>query len=176
MASSRPSGCSMVGSAPPDTSPDQHGARDAFLASIGRGAFLAMRSPHGLHHLQRTGSICTTTLARTGRNLPWHCWHEYPLRHDDHTTTISGWPAHDPWQHARQQRAVARSVLLAVPPPGDPERRPLGRSRASAIVRTAHGLHPVRHHRCRCPAELAGATGTAQRRWQCAVAMSAERR
>jgi hypothetical protein len=48
-------------------------------------------------------------------------------------------------------------------------------SRASAIVRPAHGLHPVRNHRCRRPAELAGATGAAERRWHRAMAMSAER-
>jgi hypothetical protein len=42
----------------------------------------------------------------------------------------------------------------------------------SAIVRPAHGVHPVRHHRCGCPAELAGAAGAAQRRWHCAMAMS----
>ena len=46
---------------------------------------------------------------------------------------------------------------------------------ASARVRPARGLHPVRHHRCRRPAELAGATGTAERRWYWAMAMSAER-
>jgi hypothetical protein len=28
-------------------------------------------------------------------------------------------------QHARQRRAVARGVVLALPPPGDPQRRPL---------------------------------------------------
>jgi hypothetical protein len=49
-------------------------------------------------------------VARTGRNLPWHCWREYPLRHD-HTTTISGWPANDARQHARQRRAAARGVI-----------------------------------------------------------------
>jgi hypothetical protein len=31
-------------------------------------------------------------------------------------------PPHAPRQHARQRRAVARGVVLAVPPPGDPER------------------------------------------------------
>jgi hypothetical protein len=51
----------------------------------------------------------------------------------------------------------------------------MARSRASAIARPAHGLHPVRHHRCRRPAELAGATGAAQRHWHCAMAMSTER-
>jgi hypothetical protein len=77
--------------------------------------------------------------------------------HDVHL----GVTADDPRQHARQRRTVARSVVLAVPPPGDPERGQLARRRASAIVRPAHGLHPVRHHRCGCAAELARATGPA---------------
>jgi hypothetical protein len=47
--------------------------------------------------------------------------------------------------------------------------------RTSAIVRPAHGVHPLRHHWCRCPAELAGATGAAERRWCRAMAISAER-
>src|SRR5580704_4191497 len=37
-----------------------------------------------------------------------------PLRHE-HTTTISRRAANDPRQHARQRRAVARGVVLAVP-------------------------------------------------------------
>jgi hypothetical protein len=97
----------------------------------------------------------------------------YPPRHE-HTTTISGWPAHDPRQHARQRRAVGRRVLLAVPPSDDLERGPVTRSRASAIVRPTHGVHPVRHHRCRRAAELARATSAAERRWHRAMAMSAE--
>jgi hypothetical protein len=40
----------------------------------------------------------------------------YPPRHE-HATTISGRAADDPWQHARQRRAVARCVVLAVPVP-----------------------------------------------------------
>jgi hypothetical protein len=58
-----------------------------------------------------------------------------------------------------REKTVCAGTLLAVPPPGDPERGPLARSRAGAIVRAAHGLHPVGNHRCRCAAELAGATG-----------------
>jgi hypothetical protein len=119
---------------------------------------------------ERASCFSVPTAERApGRNLPWHCWGEYPPRHE-HTTTISGRPADDPRQHARQRRAVAR---LAVPPPGDPERRPVARSRASAIVRPTHGLHPLRNHRC--PAELARATGAAERRWHCGMAVSAER-
>jgi hypothetical protein len=91
-------------------------------------------------------------VARTGRNLPWHCWREYPPRHEQPTT---GRAADDTGQYACQRRAVARRVLLAVPPPGGPERGQLARSCASASVRPAHGLHPLRHHRCRRPAELA---------------------
>jgi TIR domain len=48
----------------------------------------------------------------------------YPPRHE-YTTTISGWAADDAWQHAGQRRAVARCVVLAVPPPDDPERGPV---------------------------------------------------
>jgi hypothetical protein len=59
-----------------------------------------------------------------------------------------------------------RAVLSA-----DPWRR----SRADADVRVAHDLHPMRHHRCRRPAELARATGAAERPWCRAMAMSAER-
>jgi hypothetical protein len=51
----------------------------------------------------------------------------------------------------------------------------MARSRAGASVRPAHGVHPLRHHRCRRPAELAGATGAAERRWHRAMAMSTER-
>jgi hypothetical protein len=39
---------------------------------------------------------------------------------------------------------------------------PVARSRASASVRPAHGVHRVRHHRCRRAAELAGATGAGE--------------
>jgi hypothetical protein len=56
----------------------------------------------------------------------------------------AGGTANDPRQHARQRRAVARCVVLAVPLPADHERRPMARSRSSAIVRPAHGVHPVR--------------------------------
>jgi hypothetical protein len=72
-----------------------------------------------------------------------------------HEPTIASRTADDTRQHARQRRAVAQRVLLAVPSPGGPQRGHLARSLASAIVRPAHGLHPVRHHRCRRPAELA---------------------
>jgi hypothetical protein len=58
-------------------------------------------------------------VARTCGNLRWHCWREYPPRHE-HTTTISGRAADDAGKH--QRRAVARRVVLAVPPPDD--RRP----------------------------------------------------
>jgi hypothetical protein len=51
----------------------------------------------------------------------------------------------------------------------------VARSRASAIVRPPHGLHPLRHHRCRRAAELARATGATERRWHRAMAVSAER-
>jgi hypothetical protein len=44
------------------------------------------------------------------------------LRHE-HTTTIHGRRPDAPRQHARQRRAVARRVVRAVPPSGDPERR-----------------------------------------------------
>jgi hypothetical protein len=98
-----------------------------------------------------------------------------PEQRHEHTTTIHGRRPNDPRQHARQRRAVARRVLLAVPPPGDPERGPVARSRTSAIVRPTHGVHPVRNHRRGRPAELAGATGAAERRWHRAMAMSAER-
>jgi hypothetical protein len=69
--------------------------------------------------------------------------------------------------------AVGRGVVLQ---PGDPERRSLARSCASAVVRPAHGLHPLRHHRCRRPAELAGATGAAERGWHRAMALSRDQR
>jgi hypothetical protein len=54
----------------------------------------------------------------------------------------AGRTADDPRQHARQRRAVARCVLLAVPPPGDPERPSVARSHASAIVWAARGGPP----------------------------------
>jgi hypothetical protein len=78
--------------------------------------------------------------------------------------------------YARKRLAVALRVLLAVPPPCDLERRPLARSRASASVRPAHGLRSLRHYRCRRPAELARATGAAERRWYRAMAMSRDQR
>jgi hypothetical protein len=58
----------------------------------------------------RPGLAPCTAVARTGRNLPWHCWREYPPRHE-HTTTIAGGAANDPRQHARQRRPVARGVV-----------------------------------------------------------------
>jgi hypothetical protein len=36
-------------------------------------------------------------------------------------------------------------------------------------------VHPLRNHRCRRPAELAGATAAAERRWHCAMAISRDR-
>jgi hypothetical protein len=102
------------------------------------------------------------------RKRPW-----YPHRHE-HTTTIPTRRPNDPRQHARQWRAVARRVLLAVPPPGNPERRSVARSRAGADIRPAYGVHPLRNHRCRRSAELARATGAAERRWHCAMALSTE--
>jgi hypothetical protein len=84
--------------------------------------------------------------------------------------------ARDPYPTARRSLGrIARRVVLTVPPPGDLERRSLARSRAGADIRPAHGLHPLRNHRCRRPAELAGPTGAAERRWHRAMAMSAER-
>jgi hypothetical protein len=55
---------------------------------------------------------------RFRRNRPW-----YPRRHE-HTTTISGRPGDDPRQYARQRRAVARGVVLGVPPSDDHEADP----------------------------------------------------
>jgi hypothetical protein len=52
----------------------------------------------------------------------------------------------------------------------------VARSRAGTIVRPVHDLHPLRNHRCRRPAELAGATGGAEWRWHCAVAMNRDQR
>ena len=48
------------------------------------------------------------------------------------------------------------------------------RPHGGADVRPAHGVHPLRNHRCRRPAELAGATSATDGCWHCAVAMSAE--
>jgi len=39
-----------------------------------------------------------------------------------------------------------------------------------------NGVHALRNHRCRRPAELAGATGAAERRWHRAMAMSRDQR
>jgi hypothetical protein len=100
------------------------------------------------------------------RKRPW-----YPHRHG-HTTTITSRRPNDPRQHPRQWRAVARRGLLAVPPPGDHGCGPVARSRAGAIVRATHGMHPMRHYRCRRPAELAG-TATAREPDRGAMAVSA---
>jgi lipid-A-disaccharide synthase-like uncharacterized protein len=65
-----------------------------------------------------------------------------------HTTTISSRRPDDSRQYARQRRAVARRVVLAVPPSGDLERGPVARSGTGPIVRAAHGVYPLRdHHR-----------------------------
>jgi hypothetical protein len=56
---------------------------------------------------------------------------------------------------------VARCVMLAVP---------------CRCRRLGRGVHPLRHRRCPRPAELAGATGTAERHWHCAMAMSRDQR
>jgi hypothetical protein len=80
----------------------------------------------------------------------------------DQTTPIPSRRPDDPRQHARQRRAVARCVVLAVPPSSDHERGPVARSRAGAVVRAAHGVHPVRRHRCRRATELMGAERRAE--------------
>jgi hypothetical protein len=54
----------------------------------------------------------------------------------------------DPRQHARQRRAVAGRVVLVVPPPYDPERGIVARSRAGVGVRAAH-VYLMRHRRRR---------------------------
>jgi hypothetical protein len=51
--------------------------------------------------------------------------------------------------------------MLAVPPSGDLERGPVARSRAGAIIWATYGVHLLRNHWCRRPAELAG-TATAR--------------
>ena len=57
-----------------------------------------------------------------------------------------------------------------------PDRAKWSRAGSSPdYIRPAHGVHAVRHHRCRRPAELARATGGVERRWCRAMAMSAER-
>ena len=48
----------------------------------------------------------------------------YPYRHWAHDCDLRPGLQNVPRQHARQRRAIARRVLLAVPPPGDLERRP----------------------------------------------------
>jgi hypothetical protein len=57
-----------------------------------------------------------------------------------------------------------------MPPPGDPERRPVARSRGGADVRSAHGVHAMRHDRRRRAAELAGAAA-AREPDRCAMAV-----
>jgi hypothetical protein len=99
------------------------------------------------------------------RKRPW-----YPHRHE-HTTTIPSRRPDDPRQHARQRRAVARRVMLAVPPPCDLERGPVARSCVSASIWATHGVHALRHHWCRRPAELAG-TATAREPDRGAMAMT----
>jgi hypothetical protein len=39
----------------------------------------------------RPGPAPCPAVARTGRNLPWHCWREYPPRHE-HSTPIQAGP------------------------------------------------------------------------------------
>jgi hypothetical protein len=54
--------------------------------------------------------------------------------------------ADDPMTRGNMRADGVRSLdvsCLTVPPPGDLECRPVARSRASAIVRPAHGVHPV---------------------------------
>jgi hypothetical protein len=70
---------------------------------------------------------------------------------------------------------IPKCPPITVPPPGEPERGPLARSRAGTDIRTAHGLHPVPNHRCRCPTELAG-TAAAREPNRRAMAMSREQR
>jgi hypothetical protein len=84
-------------------------------------------------------------------------------------------PADDTRQHAPPWRSFAGRVLPSVSPRDDHQRRSVARSNVRARVRAAHGLHEVWGRWCRRPPELAGATGAAERRWHCAMAMSAER-
>jgi hypothetical protein len=88
----------------------------------------------------RPGPAPCPAVALTGGNLPWHCWGEYPPRHE-HTTAISGRAANDPRQHARQRRAVARGVVPPMPPSGGAERRSVARRHAGTNIRPAHGVH-----------------------------------
>jgi hypothetical protein len=68
------------------------------------------------------------------RKQPWrpHSKIAPPEQRHEHTTTIPSRPADDPRQHARQRRAVAGRVVLAVPPSDDLERGPVAGSRAGA--------------------------------------------
>src|SRR5271168_3313366 len=62
--------------------------------------FYCSRLLSGRTWLARVG---TNGLPHDGQCLPWHCWREYPPRHEH--TTIPSWPADDTGQHAFQRRA-----------------------------------------------------------------------
>src|ERR1700683_3224020 len=73
------------------------------VSAIGQETHCATVLPAALSSAIRRSSFALvrhrSAVARTGRNLPWHCWREYPPRHD-HTTPISGRTANDTGQHA----------------------------------------------------------------------------
>jgi hypothetical protein len=65
---------------------------------------------------ERASCFSVPTAERApGRNLPWHCWGEYPPRHE-HTTTISGRDAHDLGNmRANGVRCRAGSAIMLQP-------------------------------------------------------------
>ena len=71
-------------------------------------------------------------------------------------------PADTCRQHAPERRSLARGVLQSLAPRGRAQRRGLAGSRPNPGVRPAHGVHQLRHHRRRRPAELARAGAAAK--------------
>src|ERR1700730_291399 len=94
-------------------------------------------------------------------------WHRLPvdglkwmgeIGHHGQATTIPAWAADEPRQYARARRAVARGVVLRVPPRGAARRRLLRSRRDGAELRAAHGVHLLRDHRRPRAAKLARAS------------------
>ena len=79
-------------------------------------------------------------------------------------------PTDDARQHAPQRCAVARGQVRALSPRGRDQCRRLRRGRCCAVLRSAHGVHLLRHHRRRRAAQLERAA-TAREPDRLAVAM-----
>jgi hypothetical protein len=99
----------------------------------------------------------------------WQCHHQAVLSADP-------WPDDMPVPSFGPRMVCTRCGIVGADARPNWREQPARLSGAGTDIRPAHGLHPVRHLRCRRPAELARATSAAERRWHRAMAMSRDQR